>query len=48
MEDLGLSPRGMAWKDELEGRFDGDGPQPVNPDGGLKSFGLRSAQAASE
>ena len=21
------------------GRFDGEGPQPVNPDGGLKSFG---------
>jgi acetyl-CoA C-acetyltransferase len=39
MEDLGFSPRGHAWKDVLEGRFDGDGPQPVNPDGGLKSFG---------
>ena len=23
----------------LGGRFDGDGAQPVNPDGGLKSFG---------
>ncbi len=39
MEDMGFSPRGQAWKDVLEGRFDGDGPQPVNPDGGLKSFG---------
>lgn len=39
MEDLGLSPRGQAWKDVLEGRFDLTGPQPVNPDGGLKSFG---------
>ena len=39
MEDLGFSPRGQAWKDVLDGRFDGDGPQPVNPDGGLKSFG---------
>ncbi len=39
MEDLGFSPRGHAWKDVLEGRFDLDGPQPVNPDGGLKSFG---------
>ena len=39
MEDMGFSPRGHAWKDVLEGRFDGDGPQPVNPDGGLKSFG---------
>jgi acetyl-CoA C-acetyltransferase len=39
MEDMGFSPRGHAWKDVLDGRFDGDGPQPVNPDGGLKSFG---------
>ena len=39
MEDMGFSPRGQAWKDELDGRFDLDGPQPVNPDGGLKSFG---------
>jgi len=39
MEDMGFSPRGQAWKDVLDGRFDGDGPQPVNPDGGLKSFG---------
>jgi acetyl-CoA C-acetyltransferase len=39
MEDLGFSPRGQAWKDVMDGRFDLDGPQPVNPDGGLKSFG---------
>jgi acetyl-CoA C-acetyltransferase len=39
MEDLGFSQRGQGWKDVLDGRFDGDGPQPVNPDGGLKSFG---------
>ncbi len=39
MEDLGFSDRGQAWKDVKEGRFDLDGPQPVNPDGGLKSFG---------
>ena len=39
MEDLGFSPRGHAWKDVNDGRFDLDGPQPVNPDGGLKSFG---------
>jgi acetyl-CoA C-acetyltransferase len=39
MEDMGFSPRGQAWKDVLAGRFDGDGPQPINPDGGLKSFG---------
>jgi acetyl-CoA C-acetyltransferase len=39
MEDMGFSARGQAWKDVLDGRFDGDGAQPVNPDGGLKSFG---------
>ncbi|HTO69148.1 MAG TPA: acetyl-CoA acetyltransferase [Myxococcota bacterium] len=39
MEDMGFSPRGQAWKDEQEGRFDLEGAQPVNPDGGLKSFG---------
>jgi acetyl-CoA C-acetyltransferase len=39
MEDMGFSDRGQAWKDVLDGRFDGAGPQPVNPDGGLKSFG---------
>ncbi len=39
MEDLGFSDRGQAWKDVKEGRFDLDGPQPVNPDGGLMSFG---------
>ena len=39
MEDLGFSPRGQAWKDVLDGRFDLEGPQPVNPDVGLKSFG---------
>lgn len=39
MEDMGFSPRGSAWKDVMAGRFDGDGAQPINPDGGLKSFG---------
>ena len=39
MEDLGFSRRGNAWQDTLEGRFEIDGEQPVNPDGGLKSFG---------
>jgi acetyl-CoA C-acetyltransferase len=39
MEDLGFSERGMAWKDVLAGNFDIDGELPVNPDGGLKSFG---------
>jgi len=39
MEDLGFSPRGQGWKDVLAGRYDLDGSLPVNPDGGLKSFG---------
>lgn len=39
MEDLGFSERGKAWQDTLDGRFELDGDQPVNPDGGLKSFG---------
>ena len=39
MEDLGFSDRGEAWKDEEAGVFDLDGDLPVNPDGGLKSFG---------
>jgi acetyl-CoA C-acetyltransferase len=39
MEDLGFSQRGHAWKDVLDGAFDLAGDLPVNPDGGLKSFG---------
>ncbi len=39
MEDLGFSPRGTAWQDVMNGFFDLDGDLPVNPDGGLKSFG---------
>ena len=38
-EDLGFSPRGTAWQDVMNGFFDLDGTLPVNPDGGLKSFG---------
>ena len=38
-EDLGFSPRGTAWRDVMDGFFDLDGKLPVNPDGGLKSFG---------
>ena len=38
-EDLGFSPRGTAWQDVMSGFFDLDGGLPVNPDGGLKSFG---------
>jgi acetyl-CoA C-acetyltransferase len=39
MEDLGFSERGQAWRDELDGEFELGGRLPVNPDGGLKSFG---------
>jgi acetyl-CoA C-acetyltransferase len=39
MEDLGFCERGTAWKEVLAGAFDRDGDLPVNPDGGLKSFG---------
>lgn len=39
MEDLGFSERGQAWRDVLDGYFDRGGALPVNPDGGLKSFG---------
>ncbi len=39
MEDLGFCERGTAWKEVLAGAFALDGDLPVNPDGGLKSFG---------
>lgn len=39
MEDLGFAERGTAWREILDGSFDLDGELPVNPDGGLKSFG---------
>ena len=39
MEDLQFSGRGEGWQDVLSGTFDLDGELPVNPDGGLKSFG---------
>jgi acetyl-CoA C-acetyltransferase len=39
MEDLGFADRGTAWKQVLAGAFDLGGDLPVNPDGGLKSFG---------
>jgi acetyl-CoA C-acetyltransferase len=39
MEDMGFSDRGQAWKDILAGDFELTGRLPVNPDGGLKSFG---------
>jgi len=39
MEDLGLSDRGNAVHDVLEGRYDRDGAIPCQTDGGLKCFG---------
>lgn len=39
MEDLQFSKRGEGWEDVMAGTFDLDGELPVNPDGGLKSFG---------
>ena len=39
MEDLGFAERGAAWKEVVAGTFDLHGDLPVNPDGGLKSFG---------
>ncbi len=39
MEDLGFAERGMGWKEVMAGTFDLDGELPINPDGGLKSFG---------
>jgi acetyl-CoA C-acetyltransferase len=39
MEDLQFADRGTAWKEVLAGTFDLYGDLPVNPDGGLKSFG---------
>jgi acetyl-CoA C-acetyltransferase len=39
MEDLGFAEPGTAWKQILAGGYDLAGALPVNPDGGLKSFG---------
>ncbi|MBS1195471.1 MAG: putative acetyl-CoA C-acyltransferase, partial [Actinobacteria bacterium] len=39
MEDLGFAARGTAWQEVLKGTFELHGELPVNPDGGLKSFG---------
>ncbi|MGE5543745.1 MAG: acetyl-CoA acetyltransferase [Bacillota bacterium] len=38
-EDLGFSPRGQGCKDVEDGFFELTGKLPVNPSGGLKSFG---------
>jgi acetyl-CoA C-acetyltransferase len=39
MEDLQFSPRGKVREDIDAGRFNLDGEQPIQPDGGLKCFG---------
>lgn len=39
MEDLGFSESGCAPKDILDGRYDRDGANPCQTDGGLKCFG---------
>ena len=39
MEDLHISQEGKGWKDVLDGRFDADGCNPCQIDGGLKCFG---------
>jgi acetyl-CoA C-acetyltransferase len=39
MEDLGFAERGTAYKEVLAGTYDLAGDLPINPDGGLKSFG---------
>jgi acetyl-CoA C-acetyltransferase len=39
MEDLGFAERGTAYKEVLAGTYDLTGDLPINPDGGLKSFG---------
>ncbi|MEU9888911.1 acetyl-CoA acetyltransferase [Sphaerisporangium sp. NPDC051011] len=39
MEDLGFSQRGQVCGDTMAGRYTLSGELPVNPDGGLKSFG---------
>lgn len=39
MEDLGFSDRGQVCADTMSGKYLRTGDLPVNPDGGLKSFG---------
>jgi acetyl-CoA C-acetyltransferase len=39
MEDLHISREGEGWRDVLAGRFDADGANPCQIDGGLKCFG---------
>jgi acetyl-CoA C-acetyltransferase len=39
MEDLSISEEGRGWRDVLDGRFDAEGANPCQIDGGLKCFG---------
>jgi acetyl-CoA C-acetyltransferase len=39
LEDLQFSPYGKAPEDIMSGRYDLNGEQPINSDGGLKSYG---------
>ncbi|MBU6281057.1 acetyl-CoA acetyltransferase [bacterium] len=39
VEDLGFFPKGEGWKAVEEGKTRVDGSIPINPSGGLKSFG---------
>ena len=39
IEDLGFAEKGQGWKLVEEGRTRVDGDMPINPSGGLKSFG---------
>ncbi len=39
IEDLGFYEKGQGWKAVEEGRTRIDGERPINPSGGLKSFG---------
>ncbi len=39
LEDLHISKEGEGWKDVLDGRFDAQGANPCQIDGGLKCFG---------
>ncbi len=39
LEDIGLADPGTAWSAMLDGRFNADGAQPCQIDGGLKCFG---------
>jgi acetyl-CoA acetyltransferase len=39
LEEIGIAPRGGAGRQALEGRYDHDGPLPLNTHGGLLSYG---------